>query len=236
MPKLSAAQLDCLHAGLDGLGIQLATSQTEKIVKHLALVQQWRDKINLVSYSKEQELITHHALDSLSVLPYIEDSQCALDIGTGAGFPGMVLAAALPNTQFTLLDSRQRRIEFLRMVAAQSSLSNVRVINSRVEVFAAGQAGADREDSSMQPRQKFDTLIARAVASLSVLVEMTSSLQSRGVRLVAMKGRHPIAEIEALDKNFADRYSSVGVESVGVPYLPAQRHIVTINFCAAFVG
>ncbi|MCP4011256.1 MAG: 16S rRNA (guanine(527)-N(7))-methyltransferase RsmG [Proteobacteria bacterium] len=234
-PRISTAQHDLLCLGIEVLGLDISADSLRAIEIHLSLVQKWRSKMNLISIANERDLITHHALDSLALLPLIEESQRVLDFGTGAGFPGMLLAAAKPGISFSLLDSRTRRIEFLRLVNAQARLKNVTFISARVEAFSPGD-GFEPENSLISPYSdvhapmKFDTLIARAVASLDQLVEMTSPLRLSGQRLVAMKGQYPGEELEVLDKLYSDKFVSVSVELLDVPFLDAERHAIIIEF------
>ncbi len=234
-PGISTAQHDLLCRGIEVLDLDISADSLRAIEIHLSLVQKWRSKMNLISIASERDLITHHALDSLALLPLIEESQRVLDFGTGAGFPGMLLAAAKPGISFSLLDSRTRRIEFLRLVNAQARLENVTFVSARVEAFSPGD-GLEQENSMVSPysdvhaSMKFDTLIARAVASLDQLVEMTAPLRLSGQRLVAMKGQYPGEELEVLDKLYSDEFVSVSVELLDVPFLDAERHAIIIEF------
>lgn len=225
-PGLSPDQMRLLTEGVEALGLAIEASALDTIAAYLAEVQKWRSRINLVSVDDENQLIVRHALDSLSLLPLLENSRRVLDIGTGAGFPGMVLAAARPRIRFTLLDSRQRRIEFLRMVNTRLRLGNVVPVCARVE-----QLLRNRPQSTVQSEANFDTLIARAVASLRELLEMTASLRAPGQRLIAMKGQYPkdeLALLEAVAKS--QRIRSVRVDRLKVPFLDAARHAVVVEF------
>lgn len=221
--SLSKALHTQLLEGIEEIGLELSPQSFAALEAHLALVLKWRSKINLVSIATEHELITHHALDSLVVAPILNapDSRHinSLDFGTGAGFPGMALAAVLPHKHFTLLDSRQRRMEFLRMAAVQAGIRNISLHTARVEA-----------DFAMHASEKFDTLIARAVAPLSDLVSMTENLRCSGQRLLAMKGQYPHAELNALYRDHSAQIVSATVQPLRVPGLDAQRHLVTIEF------
>ena len=234
-PGLSARQHDLLLQGVESLGINLPVEALGAIEIHLSLVQKWRTRMNLVSIRNERELITHHALDSLTVLPCIEQSRWVLDIGSGAGFPGMLLAAAKPAAHFSLLDSRRRRIEFLRMANTHVGLNNVDFICARVEELSrASKGGLEKQpalhESDVHAPTKFDTLVARAVASLEQLVEMTLPLRYAGQRLIAMKGQYPRKELDVLTDRYADQIESVSVTALDVPFLQAERHVVQIVY------
>jgi 16S rRNA (guanine527-N7)-methyltransferase len=234
-PGLTRAQQELLARGIEQLRLDLTDAASLAIEQHLSLVQKWRSKINLVSIAAPGELITHHALDSLALLPYIEQSQQVLDIGTGAGFPGMPLAAARPGTHFTLLDSRRRRIEFLRLVNAQAGLKNTALECARVEEISRPYSAMPENSeylpySAVQAPLKFDTLVARAVASLDQLVQMTAPLRFTGQRLIAMKGQYPHDELEALHRNHSEQIARVSVDAIEVPFLDAERHVVVIEY------
>ncbi len=234
-PGLSSMQLQLLEKGLDQLELDLSDAALAAIKQHLALVQKWRTKINLVSIAEPGELITHHALDSLALLKHVEYSQQLLDIGTGAGFPGMQLAAAGPGMHVTLLDSRRRRIEFLRMVNTQIQLENMSFICARVEEVtrvASMMPGNSTRPGHLdvQAPAKFDTLVARAVAPLNQLVKLTTGLRCSKQRLLVMKGQYPSAELEALNRECAGQIDSVSVEALKIPGLHAERHAVIIQF------
>jgi 16S rRNA (guanine527-N7)-methyltransferase len=222
---LSDAQRVLLQTGIEQIGLEISDNAWQQIEKHLALVGQWRNKINLLSIQNEADLITHHALDSLVIVPLLTQSKQVLDIGTGAGFPGLQLACVSPQIEFTLLDSRQRRIEFLRLVAGQAKLRNTQFITARVEDYLS----VDRVPAADNPIG-FDTLIARAVTSLTHLLKLTAHLRYPGQRLIAMKGIYPQAELEELKRQHGEVINNVHVEKLDVPHLDAQRHAVIIQF------
>lgn len=211
-----------ISAGLKELELLLDERQLSQIQTHFNLIKKWHKQINLVSFKDERALVTHHVLDSLALEPLLRASKNILDIGTGAGFPGIPLAAVCPDIEFSLLDSRQRRVEFLRLVVAQAKLENVQVATSRIENYYC--------NLPVQNTTKFDTLVARAVTSLAKLVELTSHLHFSGQRLLVMKGRYPDEELEALEQHHGSMLSSIRVESLHVPFLDAERHAVIIEF------
>lgn len=233
--SLSTGQRDLLLSGLSQIGLDLKPESLAALEMHLALVQKWRSKINLISITDERELISHHALDSLVIAPYINSAQQVLDFGTGAGFPGMQLAAVFPDIHFTLLDSRQRRMEFLRMVAVQAGIENISLETMRVEAYSDTHRARSRADSPMQNAIKFDTLVVRAVSTLTQLVAMTSHLRCKGQRLLAMKGQSPQAELDTLLDRYPDQIKSVNIEPLAVPGLIAERHLVIVEFTDAIV-
>ena len=157
-------------------------------------------------------VVVHHLLDSLAILPWIVGAR-VLDIGSGGGFPGLPLAIARPDIQVQLLDSRGRRVAFLRHVITTLGVTNADVISTRVEDY--------------RPAEKFDTLVCRAFASLADIVALTASLQQPATRLLAMKGKSVFEELAALPPAWRTR---VDVTEVSVPLLEAERYVAVIQF------
>lgn len=221
--SISQTHRKLLLTGIEQLGLSVSEEALNKIERHLAFVNQWRSKINLISIQEERELITHHALDSLVMASMLAQSKRVLDIGTGAGFPGMQLASVYPEKKFTLLDSRQRRIEFLRLTATFARIKNIEFVAGRVEDYAPLDV-----QKSVSHTIVFDTLIARAVTSLTQLFQLTRHLHHPGQRLIAMKGVYPQAELDELEQAHGDKIKRIQTERLKVPYLGADRHAVTI--------
>ncbi len=201
-----------LDEGCTELGIELDSEQKEKIIIHLETLAKWNKTLNLTAITDMEQMIIQHALDSLAVYPFIKPGRL-LDIGTGGGFPGLPLAILYPELEVTLLDTRGRRVEFLRNVCLKLGLRNVSLVNSRVEDY--------------RPTQKFDTLTTRAFSSMSDMLKWTTALQHPGCRLAALKGKMPVEEIDSL---LPDVQRSVRVERILVPFLRAQRHLILIDF------
>ena len=120
-----------LQEGLSKLGLDLPQATHEKLLAYLALVRKWNKIYNLTAVRDEDKMLTHHLLDSLAVVPYVKDAAAILDVGSGAGLPGIPLALALPGTEVTLLDSNQKKTTFLRQAKMQLALTNVTVVCER---------------------------------------------------------------------------------------------------------
>jgi 16S rRNA (guanine527-N7)-methyltransferase len=161
------------------IGSALDDAARDKLVAFVLLLAHWNRAFNLTAVRAPMEMVPRHLLDSLAALPWIERGS-VLDIGTGAGLPGIPLAIAKPDLAFTLLDSVGKKVRFVRQAAAELRLGNVEVVQSRVEAY--------------RPRRKFANIIARAVASLPALVAEASPLAAAGGRLLALKG--PLAKDE----------------------------------------
>ena len=155
-------------------------------------------------------MITRHILDSLAVTPFLRDGRL-LDVGTGAGLPGVPLAIVRPDIRFTLLDSNAKKLRFVRQAVAELGLGNVEVVQARMQEY--------------QPAQAFDMVISRAVASLDALYRQTAHLLLPGGRMYFMKGTLPAAEIAA----FAPGGERLHSERLHVPGLEAERHLLWLD-------
>ncbi len=194
------------------MNIQTSKAQRQQLLSHLELVAKWNRRLNLTAITNGGDMVVHHVLDSLGVMPWMKGSRI-LDIGSGAGFPGIPLAIVDPNTEVTLLDSRGKRVEFLRYVRHSLKLDNILLQKSRVEDY--------------QPQQKFDTLVARAFSPLARLVELTGRRRFPGARLLAFKGKYPAGEIAELS---VEARMCMTVKKIDIPWLNAHRHIVLFEF------
>ena len=184
-----------------------APAPVEALVDYLALLHRWNRAFNLSAVRDPQEMVTRHLLDSLSPLSYLEGARL-LDVGTGAGLPGIPLALCRRDLHVTLLDTNGKKVRFLRQAVAELPLDNVQVVGARAEQW--------------QPEQRFDTIIARAYARLDDLVADTAHLLAPGGQLLAMKGRFDAAaETERLSAGW--HYT---VNALHVPGLDATRTLV----------
>ena len=149
----------------------------------LAELEKWNRRVNLTAIREPRDMVSAHLLDSLVVRPLLEGNE-VLDVGTGPGFPGLPLAIAEPTRRFTLLDSNNKKIMFVQHAAGMLGLNNVVAVKARSEDYAPGQ--------------RFDTVIARALAALPRLVEIAGHHVREGGVFVALKGRYPAEELEQL--------------------------------------
>ncbi len=171
-------------------------------------LEHWNRRINLTAIKDREQMITAHILDSLAVQPLLRGRR-VLDVGTGAGFPGLPLAIVEPDREFDLIDSNNRKVMFVQHAAGLLGLTNVRAVKARGEDYAPGY--------------RFDTVIARAVASVPRLVEIAGHHVGEGGVLVALKGRNPAEELESLPDAWR-----AAVQKLDVPGLEA-RHAVLIE-------
>ncbi len=181
-----------------------------KMAALLNELEKWNRRVNLTAVRDPQEMVTAHILDSLVARPFLE-GESILDVGTGPGFPGLPLAIAEPERRFTLLDSNNKKIMFVQHAAGLLGLDNVEAVKGRGEDYAPGQ--------------RFDTVIARALAALRRLVEIAGHHVGEDGVFVALKGRYPAEELEELTAPWSHE-----VVQLVVPGLDAgSRHAVLLR-------
>ena len=197
-----------LQQGLREMGLELPPPAETKLLNFLELLEKWNKTYNLTAVRDPEQMVPRHLLDSLSVLPYLHGLR-VLDIGTGAGLPGIPLALARPDLEFTLLDSNAKKTRFATQALHELGLNNVAVVQERVEKF--------------HPAEKFDTLIARAFASIPDMLAASRHLCAPNGRFLVMKGVFPQEELAAV----TDGYRAE-VKALTIPGLDAARHMVIL--------
>lgn len=160
------------------LSILLNEKQKDQLYRYMKLLQQWNEKINLTAITDEEGVLTKHFIDSLTILKEIQDGSKVIDIGTGAGFPGIPLAIVNSSLNITLVDSLKKRITFLQEVIKETGLNNVEVMHGRAEELA----------KQKERREKYDFATSRAVAKLNILVEYLLPFVKINGKVLAMKG------------------------------------------------
>jgi 16S rRNA (guanine527-N7)-methyltransferase len=199
-----------IAAGAQKLQQDLSDCAIEKLTVLLIELRRWGERVNLTAIRDLNAMVSGHVLDSLSVRPLLEGSRI-IDIGTGAGFPGLPLAIVAPRQQFVLLDSNGKKIGFVRHMIADLQLDNALAVQARAEDYAPGE--------------RFDTVIARALAAAPRLIALAGHLVERNGVLLAQKGQYPAAELEQLPENWEYR-----VTELNVPGLEQHaRHVVCLR-------
>ncbi|WP_018717456.1 16S rRNA (guanine(527)-N(7))-methyltransferase RsmG [Arhodomonas aquaeolei] len=197
-----------LDAGLEGLDLDLPESARDGLIGYLVLLARWNRAFNLSAVREPREMVVRHLLDSLAVLPRVEGERL-LDLGTGAGLPGIPLAVARPSLAVTLLDSNGKKARFLRQAVMTLGLDNCEVVHGRGE-----QAGGT-----------FDAVTARAFTSTAAFWRLAAPRLAAGGHAYAMKGRYPadeLSELAALGVSWA-------VRALRVPGLDAERHLIELT-------
>jgi len=198
-----------LLEGARALGIELTEEQAGRLLAHLDLLDDWGARMNLTAIRDRPSQVTKHLLDSLSVRSHLRGARIA-DVGSGAGFPGIPLAIVEPGRHFALIESTGKKCRFLEHVRDALGLANVEVVQSRAEAY--------------EPRERFDTVLARAVGPVSDLVRTAGRLVVGGGRLLAMKGRYPEEELAAK----LNGWKVAAVHRLAVPGLEEERHLVEL--------
>ena len=194
-----------LESGVKALNLSLTDVQIEQLLDFIKLIAKWNKAYNLTAVRNNVDMTRLHILDSLAILPHIHGKR-VIDIGTGAGLPGIPLAICLPDVDFVLLDSNAKKTRFVQQVILELKLKNVAAVHARVEQY--------------QPEQGFDIVTTRAFASLPDIVSLTSHLLNANGVLLAMKGQIPEAEL---------RQFNATVIPITVPEVEAERCLVRIT-------
>lgn len=200
-----------LLQGLDILGLELSELQVSCLLDYLRLFAKWNSAYNLSAVRRIDDMVPRHLLDSLSLVPYLEDGRRWIDVGSGGGLPGIPLAIVFPDKQLTLLDSNGKKTRFLFQIKTELQLENLEVVQSRVEDF--------------RPVQPFDAVFSRAFASLPEFLTGCAHLVTPTGRFYAMKGQYPEDELREVEKPFNVEHCS----SLRVPGETAARHLVVIS-------
>ena len=198
-----------LSQGLHDMDLDLSPPIQGQLLQFLRILEKWNQTYNLTAVRDPEQMVPRHLLDSLAVLPYLQGAR-VLDVGTGAGLPGIPLALARPDLAFTLLDSNAKKTRFVSQAAHELGLKNVTVVQERAEKF--------------HPEQKFDTLIARALASIPDMLASGRHLVAPQGCFLFMKGVIPQEELAAV----AGAYQAQ-VQALRIPGLDAARHLVILR-------
>ena len=205
---------EVLAAGAAALGVPLAAGEVETLLAYVRLLEKWSRAYNLTAVAGLEAMVVLHLLDSLAIGPYLRGDRC-LDVATGAGLPGLVLAIADPGRRWTVLDSSGKKTRFCRQAVIELGLTSVEVVQARVEDF--------------HPERPFDAVTARAWSRLDEVLGKVTRLVRPGGRILLMKGTHPAAELADL----THPPGAVSVHRLEVPGLAAARHLVVVEVDAA---
>lgn len=198
---------EILSEGLAFLKLPADQEKLELLLKFIDLIAKWNKAYNLTAIRDKEEMARLHILDSLAVCPHLHGKRL-IDIGTGAGLPGIPLAIYCPDMEFVLLDSNAKKTRFVQQAILELRLKNVSVLHSRVEDY--------------QPTQGFDTVVSRAFASMADIMKLTAHLLNKDGLLLAMKGQQPEEELAGLNRPYR-------IISLVVPQVEAERCLVCIS-------
>ena len=201
-------QTALLAKGVAEMGLDVPAVMQEKLLAYLALLQKWSKVYNLTAVRDPMEMVTLHLLDSLSVLPHIHSNNL-LDVGSGGGLPGIVLAICKPELRVTTIDTVQKKAIFMRHVKGELSLDNLTVVHSRVE--------------SYQPVEKFEVIISRAFSDIALFIKLTQHLLLDKGKWLAMKGQARHEELQGLVVRLN---KTIPLKVAG---LDAERHLLILE-------
>ena len=205
---------------LESINIVLSGTQKEQFYNYMNLLIEWNKKINLTAIIEPEEIILKHFIDSLTVNKFIENESNIIDIGTGAGFPGIPLKIIKPEIEIELIDSLNKRINFLNEVISNLSLKNIKAIHARVEEFAKNKKN----------RERYDIVTSRAVANLNVLVEYMLPLVKLRGKCICMKGPNIQEEIEKSKNAIKILGGEIeSIEEFTLPQSDIKRTIIIIR-------
>jgi len=202
---------ELLHQGLVELNDVPDKGTEIQLIRYIELIAQWNRVFNLTAIRDLDAMVVRHLLDSLTIKPFIK-GKTVLDVGTGAGLPGIPLAIMMPDKQFVLLDSNQKKTRFLQQTVYQLRLKNVRVVHQRVEEYKVDQL--------------FDTVVSRAFSTLREYLQLSKHLVRAGGQILAMKGVYPLTELQEVGAPF----KVVNTHPLKVPKLDAERHVVDLTY------
>jgi len=201
-----------LMQGIGELEINVSHEQVDALLEYHRLLVKWNSAYNLTAIRNAMAMIDRHLVDSLGVIEYLSDIKRLIDVGTGGGMPGIIIAIMFPGMQITLLDSNGKKTRFLQQVKMSLKLENVTVVQSRLEAFDVSQDAL------------FDCITSRAFATLKDMVEKSHQLLADNGQYLAMKGLYPTDEISQLPLGFKVNK----VCPLSIPFADGERHLVSI--------
>ncbi|MBB2927028.1 16S rRNA (guanine(527)-N(7))-methyltransferase RsmG [Paraburkholderia silvatlantica] len=206
-----------LKEGAVALGVELSERQYEQLLDYVALLAKWNAVYNLTAIRDPRQMLIQHILDSLSIVPHlpVRADATVLDVGSGGGLPGIVLAIVRPEWRVTLNDIVQKKSAFQSQAKAELGLANLSVVTGRVESLRPG----------VEVTKKFDLIVSRAFADLADFVTLARHLVAEGGAIWAMKGVHPEGEIERLPAGTR----ALNTIRLSVPMLDAERHLIEVS-------
>ena len=197
----------CLRQGITDLGLEISASSQAKLICFIELIQKWNRTFNLTAIRQREEMVSHHLLDSLSIANYVSGPHI-LDIGSGAGLPGIPLAISLPQYQFVLLDSQGKKTRFLLQVKNELDLPNVEIVQERVEHY--------------QPGELFNEITARAFGSVHDIISLSK-------HLLLPKGQWLLMRGQVMEEELSGIKGTAEIVPLKVPGLNKQRSLVLIR-------
>ena len=202
----------------NSIGVEISKVQAEKFYRYMELLLEWNEKINLTAITEPEDIILKHFIDSLTIVTYLKEANTVLDIGTGAGFPGIPLKILMENKQFILLDSLNKRIIFLQTIINELKLKSIQAIHGRAEEFVD------------KGRETYDIVTSRAVAKLNVILEYMLPFAKIGGRCICMKSFDIEEELKEAKKAIEVLGGEIEkIDEITLPNTDIKRKILVIK-------
>jgi 16S rRNA (guanine527-N7)-methyltransferase len=199
-----------LAQGIESLGLKIDAPVQQDLLRYLELLRKWNKVYNLTAIRDAEQMLSHHLLDSLSIVPFVRGPR-VLDMGCGAGLPGIPLALARPDLQVVMMDANAKKTRFVQQAITELNLDNAEAVHARAEDYTAPGG--------------FDTVTSRAFSSLDDFLGLAAPYLQKGGQLLAMKGRYPTQELELSFNQFR----LIAVHQLEVPFLDSERHLVEME-------
>ena len=199
-----------LARGIESLGLKIDAPVQQDLLQYLELLRKWNKVYNLTAIRDAEQMLSHHLLDSLSIVPFVRGPR-VLDMGCGAGLPGIPLALARPDLQVVMMDANAKKTRFVQQAITELNLDNAEAVHARAEDYTAPGG--------------FDTVTSRAFSSLEDFLGLAAPYLRKGGQLLAMKGRYPTQELELSFNQFR----LIAVHQLEVPFLDSERHLVEME-------
>jgi len=208
-----------LKKGIDELSLDIPAETQQKLIQYIELIAKWNKSFNLTAIRDINEMLTLHLLDSLAVVPFISGSRI-LDVGAGAGLPGIVLALCYPDKEFVLIDTNGKKTRFMTQAKIELGLSNVEVVHARVDEYGIDESNIKEKG----PLKQFDAIISRAFASISDMLGYVDHLVTPETTILAMK-----ADSENEISQMPEAYIIDTIHELKIPGLQAKRQLIVIT-------
>jgi len=202
-----------LQQGIEGLNIEVSDSKVDELIEYHRLLVKWNSAYNLTAIRVAMDMVDRHLVDSLGIVEHLSGVKRLIDVGSGGGMPGLIIAIMFPEMQVTLLDSNGKKTRFLQQVKTSLKLANVTVVQSRLEAFDVPQ------------NELFDCITSRAFATLKDMIDKSHQLLTSDGQYLAMKGVNPVDEIAQLPLGFKVNK----VCPLSIPFADGERHLVSIS-------
>jgi 16S rRNA (guanine527-N7)-methyltransferase len=209
---------EILVKGAGELGIPLTSHQAELFLDYLENLKFWNKKINLTGIEDERGIVINHFLDSVTILPFVSENSKLLDIGSGAGFPGIPLKIVVPSLEVTLLDSVQKKVFFMRDVIRKLKLSRIEAVWGRAE-----------DPNNGVPRGCFDFVVSRAVGKIEKLLELGAPYLGEDGKIILMRGKRGLEEWNKVRDKTSQKFSLLEFKKLSLPFGKQQRVILVIE-------